>query len=520
MAFGTVASRATGLIRLVLQGAALGTGLLATTYNVANTVPTSIYTLLIGGALNSVLIPQLVRARDEHPDGGRAHEQRIVTLVLCVLGAGTVLAVLAAPQIVSIYLTDTPAHHAAFELSVDFARFLLPQVFFYGLFSIFGQILNVRGRFGAMMWTPLLNNVVLVTLFGLYLGLLGGSHDATGVSPAEVRLLGVGTTLGIALQALALVPYLREAGFALRLRFDWRGTGLRASMTAARWTLLFVLANQVAQSVVARFSAAVDTVLPTAGAGNTAYVFAQTIWLLPQSVVTVTAVTALLPRMSRAVAEQRLDDLRDDLSRCLRLTGLVIVPVAFFFVALGPQLTALLFGFGHHPGATLPMGRMLQAFGLGLIPFSAQYLLLRGFYAFQDTRTPFLMAVWISALDIALATACHQLLPVRWAVTGMAAAYSVSYLAGLLLTATRLRRRLEGRLDGRRLVRTYAKLTTAGALAAAAAWAVTRSDPSGAVPSLLTGGAVMALLFLATAGALRLPELRSARLRLRGAIGF
>ncbi len=519
MALGTVVSRATGLIRLVLQGAVLSTGLLATTYNVANSVPTSIYTLLIGGALNSVLIPQLVRARDEHPDGGRAHEQRIVTLVLCVLGAGSVLAVLAAPQIVSLYLTDSPATHTTFELSVEFARFLLPQIFFYGLFAIFGQILNVRDRFGAMMWTPLLNNLVLITMFGLYLGLVGGSHDAAGVTGAQVRLLGVGTTLGIALQALALFPYLREAGVVLRPRFDWRGTGLRGSVTAARWTLLFVLANQVALTVVTRYSAAVDVALPRAGAGNTAYMFAQTIWLLPQSVITVTVVTALLPRMSRAVAERRLDDLRDDLSRGLRLTGLVIVPVAFFFLALGPQLTSLLFGLGRHPGPTLPMGRMLQAFGLGLIPFSAQYLLLRGFYAFQDTRTPFLMAVWISGLDIGLVVGCHQLLPARWAVTGMAAAYSVSYLAGLLLTGARLRRRLEGRIDGRRLVRTYAKLVLAGALAAGAAWAVTRTEAVGALPELLSGGAVMALLFLVAARALRLPELGWTRTRLLGALG-
>ena len=108
MATGTVVSRATGLIRTVLQAAALGTGLLATTYNTANIVPMSIYTLLIGGALNSVLVPQLVRARAEHADGGRAYEQRLVTLVLSVLAVGTLLSVWAAPQIVAVYTADTP----------------------------------------------------------------------------------------------------------------------------------------------------------------------------------------------------------------------------------------------------------------------------------------------------------------------------------------------------------------------------------------------------------------------------
>lgn len=221
-------------------------------------------------------------------------------------------------------------------------------------------------------------------------------------------------------------------------------------MNAARWTLLFVLANLVASTVVTRLASSADAALPRDGVGYTAYSYAQQIWMLPQSIVTVSLVTALLPRMSRAVTEQRVDDLRADLSRALRISGVIIVPAAFFFLAFGPQIAQLLFAHGAaNTAATVPLGHMLQAFGLGLIPFSAQYLLLRGFYAFEDTRTPFRMAVWISGINIALATACHLLLPPRWAVTGMAAAYALSYAIGLLLTALRLRRRTEGLLDGR-----------------------------------------------------------------------
>lgn len=216
MALGTIVSRATGLIRQVLQAAALGTGLLASTYNTANTVPTSLYTLLIGGALNAVLVPQLVRARATRPDGGRAYEQRLVTLVVSVLAVGTALAVWAAPQIVSLYMRDTPDSHEAYRLTVVFARFLLPQIFFYGLFNIYGQVLNARERFGAMMWTPVLNNVVLLGMFGAYLGLMTVPREVADITDAQVRLLGVGTTVGIAVQALALVPFARAAGFRFR----------------------------------------------------------------------------------------------------------------------------------------------------------------------------------------------------------------------------------------------------------------------------------------------------------------
>ncbi|MFE2424372.1 murein biosynthesis integral membrane protein MurJ [Streptomyces hokutonensis] len=517
MAAGTVVSRATGLIRQVLQAAALGTGLLATTYNQANTVPTSLYFLLIGGALNSVLVPQLIRARAEDTDGGAAFEQRLVTLVLCVLGAGTALATWAAPEIISVYQRDTPATHDAFELTVTFARFLLPQIFFYGVFSIFGQVLNARNRFGAMMWTPVLNNLVLISMFGLYLGLMTAPEQVSDVTHGQVRLLGIGTTLALALQALALIPYARAAGFRFRPRFDWRGTGLRKSVNAARWTLLFVLANLVASTVVTRLASSADAALPHDGVGYTAYSYAQQIWMLPQSIVTVSLVTALLPRMSRAVTEQRVDDLRADLSRALRISGVIIVPAAFFFLAFGPQIAQLLFAHGAaDTAATVPLGHMLQAFGLGLIPFSAQYLLLRGFYAFEDTRTPFRMAVWISGINITLATACHLLLPPRWAVMGMAAAYALSYAIGLLLTALRLRQRTEGLLDGRRICRTYTKLTAAAAVAGAAGWLTARSCSQTLTSvslapalSLAAGSIAMVLLFLLLARLLRIAELRS-----------
>ncbi|MEN2422080.1 murein biosynthesis integral membrane protein MurJ [Streptomyces rimosus] len=517
MAAGTVVSRATGLFRGVLQAAALGTGLLATTYNTANLVPTSLYTLLIGGALNAVLVPQLVRARAEHPDGGRAHEQRLVTLVLTVLGIGTLLAVWAAPGIVSLYTTDTPENHAAYELTVVFARFLLPQIFFYGVYGIFGQVLNARGKFGAMMWTPVLNNVVLIAMFGAYVGLLTVPETVAEITDAQVRLLGVGTTLGIALQALALIPYAREAGFRFRPRFDWRGTGLRKSANAARWTLLFVLVNLVSMTVVAHYATAADQELPKDGVGFSSYSYAQNIWGLPHSIVTVSLITALLPRMTRAVAEQRLDDLRGDLSRALRVSGAVIVPAAVFFVAFGPEMAQLLYAHGAASAeSAVPLGQMLQALGLGLIPFSAQSLLLRGFYAFEDTRTPFLLAVCVSAVNIALATACHLLLPARWAVTGMAAAYAVAYAVGLLAGAFLLRRRLEGRLDGRRLSRTYGKLTGAALAAGAVGWAAAHAC-AGATGdafwstalALAAGAATMALLFLLLARVLRITELRS-----------
>ncbi|GGO44195.1 hypothetical protein GCM10012287_09210 [Streptomyces daqingensis] len=517
MAVGTVASRATGLFRQLLQAAALGNGLLASTYNTANTIPTSLYMLLVGGTLNAVLVPQLVRARTHDPDGGRAFEQRLVTFVLCVLAAGTALAVWAAPYIVGLYMRDTPAAHEAFELTVVFARFLLPQIFFYGLFGILGQVLNAREKFGAMMWTPVLNNLVLIGMFGAYLTLMTLPAQVEDVTAAQVRLLGLGTTSGIALQALSLLPFLRAAGFRFRPRFGWRNTGLGKSFHAAKWTLLFVLVNQVALAVVTNYANAADQALPEAGVGYSAYTYAQTIWILPQSIVTVSLVTALLPRMSRAAAENRVSDLRGDLSRALQVTGAFIVPAGCLFLVLGPHIAELLFAHGAADAASArPLGHMLQAFGPGLVPFAAQYLLLRGFYAFEDTRTPFAVATWTAAVNIALATACHLLLPARWAVTGMAASYTLAYAAGLVLASRLLRRRLGGPLDGGQVRRAYTKLVIAGTVAGGLGWAAARgcaylpvSGVAASAAEVAAGVAVLAGTYLGAVRLLRLGELRS-----------
>ncbi|MFJ2115148.1 lipid II flippase MurJ, partial [Streptomyces sp. NPDC087850] len=266
----------------------------------------------------------------------------------------------------------------------------------------------------------------------------------------------------------------------------------------------------------------VDAELPHSGAGYTAYSYAQTIWLLPQSIVTVSLVTALLPRLSRAAAEGRIQDLRADLTRALRLTGVVIVPAGFLFLALGPWIAELLFAHGAADAASVrPMGHMLQAFGLGLIPFSVQYVLLRAFYAFEDTRTPFLMAAWTAAVNIALATGCHLLLPARWAVTGMAAAYTLSYVAGLALTVWRLRRRLGGPIgEGRALGAGYAKFFLAAAPAAALGVAAARACADvlpGAVGTGIrttalaaaAGTVVLAVVYLVLARLLKTEEVRA-----------
>ncbi|QEU78091.1 murein biosynthesis integral membrane protein MurJ [Streptomyces subrutilus] len=513
MAAGSLVSRATGFVRSAVVVAALGTGLLGDGYAVANTVPNILYILLVGGALNAVFVPELVRAAKEHRDGGAAYTDRLLTACTAALVLLTAAAVLAAPLIVSVYTGYSGAQEST---TVALARYCLPQILFYGLFTLLGQVLNARGRFGAMMWAPVLNNLVIIGVFGLFLFL---SHDsADGLTAADTRLLGLGTTAGIVVQALALAPSLRAARFRWRPRFDWRGSGLGRPLRNAGWLVLLVLTNQLAYWVVTRLSTAtgqhaVDAGL-AGGAGYTAYSNAYQLWIVPQGIVTVSLVTALMPRMSSAASDGDLAAVRRDVSYALRSSAALVVPAAALFAALAPWVIGSVFEYGRTGPADIEvMAGILAAFAPGLIAFSAQYVLSRGFYALSDTRTPFFLNLVIAASNAALSAAAYVLLPPRWAVTGMAAASSAAFVAGAAVTARTLARRLgprTGPRTGRResALRTHLRMLAACVPAGAAGYAAARAaDPLGNLAAAGTGTVALALVVVLLAGPLRLTEI-------------
>ncbi|MDT9695570.1 murein biosynthesis integral membrane protein MurJ [Streptomyces sp. P17] len=529
MAAGTMVSRLTGFVRSAMIVSALGVGLLGDTFQVAYQLPTMIYILTVGGGLNSVFVPQLVRAMKDDEDGGEAYANRLLTLVMVALAALTALAMFAAPLLVTALSTKVANNPAANDVAVTFTRYFLPSIFFMGVHVVMGQILNARGRFGAMMWTPVLNNIVIIVTLGMFLWVYGTAERSgmavTSIPPEGQRLLGIGVLLGLVVQALAMIPYLRETGFRLRLRFDWKGHGLGKAAMLAKWTILFVLANQAGALVVTQLSTAAGVNADVDGTGFAAYANAQLIWGLPQAIITVSLMAALLPRLSRSAAEGDRGAVRDDISQGLRTTAVAIVPIAFGFVALGIPMCTLMFGTSGTSEAT-NMGYMLMAFGLGLIPYSVQYVVLRAFYAYEDTRTPFYNTVIVAAVNAIASAVCFFVIPARWAVVGMAASYGLAYAIGVGVAWARLRRKLGGDLDGARVMRTYARLAIASIPAAllsgAACYGIAQSLGQGVLGSfaaLLAGGAVLLGTFFVFARKMRIEELNSLVGMVRGRLG-
>ena len=503
MAAGSIVSRGTGFARSAVVAAALGTiGPTADGYAVGNSLPTIVYMLLLGGALNAVFVPELVKAAKEHADGGVAYTDRLVTVCVAGLLAITAAAMWAAPAIVGAY-TDYGGRQAA--MTTAFARCCLPQILFLGLFTLLGQVLNARGRFGAMMWAPVLNNLVVIAVFGLYLAVATGGGD--GLTGAETALLGWGTTAGIVVQTLALLPALRAAGFRWRPRFDWRGSGLTRPLRAAFWLVLLVLANQAAYWVTTRLA---TTAGLDGGPGFSAYNNAYVLWVVPHGIITVSLVTALMPRMSAAAADGDTAALRRDVSRALRTSASAVVPAACLLLALAQPVMALVFGYGRTSADdTGAMAAILMAFAPGLVAMSGQYVLSRTFYALSDTRTPFLLNLVIVVLNAGLSVAAAQSLPARWAVTGMAAGYSVALCAGWAVTALVLSRRLAVARPLRSTAAgAHARLVVAAVPAAVLGHlAALYAGRAGALAAATAGAAVVVLIFALLARPLRLTEL-------------
>lgn len=527
MAVGTIVSRVTGMLRQLVMVAGLGSGLLASQYTAANTLPNIVYILLVGGALNSVFVPQLVRAMNNDPDGGEAYTNRLLTVTIVGLTVLTTIAFVAAPQIVNLTTTQA-SNSAGHALTVTFARYCLPQIFFYGLWVMLGQILNARDRFGPMMWTSVLNNIVVIQTFGLYIWAEHGTRTNVTITSEQTRLLGIGTTLGIILQTITLIPYLRQVGVRFRPRFDWRNAGLGKAFTLAKWTILYMVVAQGSYIVLSKLAFSVDNANPEGGIGLAAYTNANTIWILPQAVITVSLITAMLPRMARAAANNDLASVREGISQGLRVSGVAIVPASFAFVALGPQMAVVLFLHGSSMDVTKAhaIGYMLMALGLGMIPFSAQYLMVRGFYAFEDTRTPFFLAFWIGVVNVILDLVSYEALKgSRWQVTAMCAANGVAYLIGVRLTARRLSERIGG-LDGDRVLRTYVRLTVAAVPATIVAFVIGYGVNGmagqaffGSLLALLLGGAGLVGVFLVIARQMRIAEVDTMIGTVRARIG-
>jgi putative peptidoglycan lipid II flippase len=412
-----------------------------------------------------------VGAQERDPDRGEAYTQRLLTLAVVALAVATLLATLAAPLLTAAYVPDGGDKA---ELTTFLAYLLLPEIFFYGLGAMLGAILNTRGVFGPPAWAPVLNNVVVIAVAGLFLVVTAGAGRRTteSLTTGEVLLLGIGTTLGIVVQALVLLPALRRTGFRWRWRLDLPGSRLGEAGTLALWVLGYVAVSQVGYLVQLRLANSEPDTGPDAGPGTSVLMNASLLFQMPYGILGVSLLTALMPRMSRAAARGDRDSVLADLSLGNRLSALALLPVTGLFVVLGPAIGTVVFGHGRTEAQEArTIGVVLAVSAFGLVPFAVTMLQLRVFYAVKDARTPTLVNVGMVAAKIGLCLLAAAALPDRHLVAGLAVATGLSYVIGAVLGEVLLRRRF-GPLGTGRVLRAGGGFLLLSGLGALAAWAV------------------------------------------------
>ncbi|TCC40515.1 murein biosynthesis integral membrane protein MurJ [Kribbella speibonae] len=521
MAAGTVLSRLLGFIRIALLAAAIGTALRGDIFTAANTIPNSLYILLAGGVFNTVLVPQLVRAIKNHSDGGQDFTNRILTFGFVVLAIVTVACVLLAPAIAELYLPKElhdPSRVTEKANMIMFVRLCLPQIFFYGAFVLVGQVLNARRRFGPMMWAPIANNIVACASIVVFLLIYRVGDNPPTYSHGEELLLGLGHTVGIAVQLLVLLPYLKASGHTYRPKFGLRGTGLGHTARLGIWTVLFVAVNQVTLVVVTQLaiagSASSD---PGAKAGLFAYSTAMLIILVPHGIVTVSLATAALPQMSALAADGDTAEVGRLSARSIRQTLAIVVPAAAAMIAFAYPIVTIIAGYGSGKNNLTLMSYTLMTLALGIVPFTVQYFQLRTFYAFEDTRTPFFLQCVIAATNIAAAVIGVRVLldqtHLRFSGVVLGGAYSLAYLVAVLISRPVLRRRVP-RVPGAGiglplLAMVIAAVAGAGA-GRVALWLLSLvidwSGPLGAVLQLGVAAIVMLPVYAGVSRVLRIHE--------------
>jgi putative peptidoglycan lipid II flippase len=376
------------------------------------------------------------------------------------------IGVIFAPILVRIYAPEfaTKGFESEFHLAVAFTRYCLPQIFFLGLFTMLGQVANARGSFAPLMWAPIVNNVIVIAVFITVL--INAPHLSTNnITSSQTQFLGWGTTLGVVIQALILIPVVKRTGISLRPKFGLNGLG--KSFSLAGWTIVYVLISQLGYLVTVNVStsAAVQTAKAgvKTGVGFTPYGNAYLIMMLPYSIVTISIVTALLPHLSKLAIEKRREDVRDQLIRAIKMVGVLTIPAAVAFMLFGPLITRVLY-VGISKADAIYVGQVLAAFGLGLVAFSINIILIRGFNAFEDTKTQVPSILLINVISVALSYLSLVLLPSQWVTVGLGSAFSLSYIIGLFYTLSLLDRHT-GRIRIRDFLGQHARLFAASLVA-------------------------------------------------------
>lgn len=510
MAIGTMGSRVLGFIRTAMLTAVVGGALAADSFTVANSLPTQVFVLVNGGLLSAFVVPQITKAMSM---GERSQDftDRLLTLAFLVLAAVTALCLPATPWIIDALSANKDP--AFMSLTTTIAYICMPQIFFYGMYSVLGQVLNVMGRFTAYAWTPAWANVIQIAGLAWFIIQWGQQPTVGTWTPAMIWVLAGTTTLGIAAQGLFLIVSLARAGFRFTPRFGWRGTGLGELSRMAGWTIAALTIVQLGGLVTTRAMTVGASKAPDV-AGNGVFQYAYSLYTLPHSLITISIITALFPAMSRAFQAGDFVALRRWLVAGLTTPAVLVIPASGLLVALGRPMASTLYPglrSDSGPGAAGDVALVLALMAVGTLPYGITALKQRYCFARGDGWLNFWLVAIMTAGNLIAAVVAMVATPPAYVVAVVAIGETLSNILASGLFLVMARRQLPGLALGQ-VWRLWVRLSVASAVAGVVSWgaagfiAQPTSPWISQVLALGVGVLLFAGTFLLTARAMRIGE--------------
>lgn len=463
MAMGTLVSRILGFVKGIVLGIAIAGTAVANIFEGSNTLPNLIFLMLAGGVFNAVLIPQIAKA-SKAADGGTEFISRLLTAGVIGLAALTALVMLLVSPIMGL---STSFEGAQLELAITFGLFLLPQIFFYGLFSLLGQVLNAHNAFKAYAWAPVVNNIVAILGLLVFILVAGSSasspHTVENWTTGQTWMLAGSATLGIVVQSAVLLIPVHRLGLGLRPKFGLRGTGLGTTARLAVWTMGTMIIGNLSFIVILRVAT-----IPSGGDGSDAAIpgifvlnRATELYIMPHSIIALSIATVMFTAMSHAAANKDAAKLRSSLKGALQTTGMATVFAAIALTVLSGPFGMLFSGGLESQGRHIALTLTILAVGAPF--YSINFILNRVFYAQENAKTPFIIQCIMVAIGMISAIAA-SFLPEQFIIYALAGSYTLTNVLGPIVTHSFLRRRM-GDYGGGLILRTHMRFVAAALVA-------------------------------------------------------
>lgn len=411
----TIFSKLLGFTRDIILSYFYGASNISDAYLISITIPIAIFGF-IGAGISTGYIPMFSKIEQEYgEEKGNRYTNNLVNILIIISSVIFIFGSFYTEQIVKIFASGFEGETLA--LAVKFTKISLLGIYFTGLVSIFGGYLQIKGNYAipALVGFPM-NFFFILSIFLS--------------SKINVLVLSIGSVIAIASQMLLLMPFIHKKGYRYKFVLDIKDQHIKSMAYLALPVIIGVSVNQI--------NVLVDRTLASSIAvgGISALNYANKLTLFVHGMFVLPMVTAMYPMISKMVAEENINGLKESVSEAIILISLLVIPATIGAMIFAEPVVKLLFGRGaFDPQAIMMTSNALTFYSIGMIALGFREVLSKAFYSMQDTKTPMINSTLSMVLNVIL----NIILSSYMGISGLALATSISaiFCTGLLVISFR-----------------------------------------------------------------------------------